>query len=137
MGVPRIPHLQRDKKPLMAGFGMAGSQLPQTITAGGKTRLVSQHLRNDPHLGITTERIERVIEHWIIRGIRTERDGSQSRCYIAFVPGLDEMVRVAVSMDDEVIITGFRDRTATRHWNTGNRGYFVRNYQNLEERNAG
>ena len=121
----------------MAGFGMAGSQLPQTITAGGKTRLVSQHLRNDPHLGITTERIERVIEHWIIRGIRTERDGSHSRCYIAFVPGLDEMVRVAVSMDDEVIITGFRDRTATRHWNTGNSGYFVRNYQNLEERNAG
>ena len=116
---------------------MAGSQLPQTISAGGKIRLVSQHLRNDPHPGITAERIERVLEHWVISGIHTGRDGSQSCCYMAFVPGLDEMVRVAVSMDDEVIITGFRDRTATRHWNRGNRDYFNRNYQNLEERDAG
>ena len=56
---------------------------------------------------------------------------------MAFVSGMDEMVRVAVSMDDETIITAFRDRTATRHWNKGNRSYFVRNYQNLEERDAG
>ena len=116
---------------------MDGGQLPQTITAGGKTRAVSQHMRNYPHPGITAERVGRVLDHWMIRGIRTEHDGSQSRCYMAFVAGLDEMVRVAISMDDEIIITGFRDRTATRHWNKGNRGYFIRNYQDLEERDAG
>ena len=116
---------------------MASGRLPQTITAGGKVRAVSQHMQNQPHPGTTAEGVERVLEHWVVRGIRTERDGSQSWCYMAFVPGMDEMVRVAVSMDDETIITAFRDRTATRHWNKGNRSYFVRNYQNLEERDAG
>ena len=38
-------------------------------------------------------------------------------CYLAFVPGMMEMVRLAVSMDDERIINAFPDRTATRHWN--------------------
>ena len=116
---------------------MDGGQLPQTITASGKARTVSQHMQGAPHIGITAERVERVLEHWMIRGIRTEQDGSQSWCYMAFVSGMDEMVRVAVSMDDETIITAFRDRTATRHWNRGNRGYFIRNYHNLEERDAG
>lgn len=116
---------------------MAEERLPQTIKASGKSRAVSQHMQDAPHPGITVERVERVLDNWVIRGIRTERDGSQSWCYIAFVPGMDEMVRVAVSMDDETIITAFRDRTATRHWNKGSRGYFIRNYQNLEERNAG
>ena len=116
---------------------MASRQLPRAITVGGKARTVSRHMRNDPHPGITTEMVERVLEYWVIRGIRTEQDGSQSWCYVAFVPGMDEMVRVAVSMDDETIITAFRDRTATRHWNKGSRSYFVRNYQELEERDAG
>ena len=116
---------------------MAGRQLPQTITADGKARAVSQHMQNQPHPGITAERVERVLDHWLVRGIRTERDGSQSWCYMAFVSGMDEMVRVAVSMDDETIITAFQDRTATRHWNKGNRDYFIRNYENLEERDAG
>ncbi len=88
-------------------------------------------------MGITARRVAHVLDHWVMPGIRTERDGSQSRAYMAFVPGLDGMVRVAVSMDDELIITAFRDRTATSHWNKGNRDYFVRNYEGLEERNAG
>ena len=116
---------------------MYGERLQKTITAGSKTGTVSQHMQDAPHLGITAERVERVLDHWGVRGIRTERDGSQSRCYMGFVSGMDEFVRVAVSMDDETVITAFRDRTATRHWNKGNRGYFIRNYQNLEERDAG
>ena len=116
---------------------MAGGRLPQTITAGGKTRAVSQHMRDVPHPGITAEIVERVLEHWLVRGIRTERDGSQSWCYMAFVSGMEEMVRVAVSMGDATIITAFRDRTATRHWNRGNPSYFIGNYQSLEERDAG
>ena len=94
-------------------------------------------MREAPHPGITAERVAHVLEHWLIRGVRTERDGSQSRCYLAFVPGLDQMVRVAVSMDDEKIVTGFRDRGATRSWNKKNREYFVTSYRDLEERNEG
>ena len=89
-------------------------KMPETITAGGRTRTVTQYMRNHPHLGITAKRVENVLENWLIRGIRTESDGRQSRCYIGVVPGLDEMVRVAVSMDDERIISAFQDRTATR-----------------------
>ena len=94
-------------------------------------------MREQRHLGITSDRVAYVLDHWIVRGIRTERDGSQSRAYLAFVPGLAGLVRVAVSMDDELIITAFQDRTATNHWNKGNSDYFIRNYEGLEERNAG
>ena len=93
-------------------------------------------MREQRHLGITADMVVQVLDHWIVRGIHTERDGSQSRAYLAFVPGLDNMVRVAVSMDDELIITAFQDRTATNHWNKGNRDYFVRNYEDIEEGNA-
>ena len=127
----------KDNTPEIRRIAEQGGRLPQTITAAGKVRTVSQHMRDFPHSGITAERVEHVLDHWLVRGIRTELDGSQSWCYLAFVYGMDEMVRVAVSMDDETIITAFRDRTATRHWNRGNQDYFIRNYQNLEERDAG
>ena len=113
-----------------------GAVLPETITAGGRTRLVTRHLRNDPHEEIDTKRVEHVLENWLVRGIRREPDGRLSWSYLAFVHGLEEMVRVVVSMDDERIITAFPDRTATRHWNGGNRDYFARTYLILEERNA-
>lgn len=58
-------------------------------------------------------------------------------CYLAFVSGVMEMVRVVVSMDDERIINAFADRTATRHWNKRNIGYFARVYGDLEVRDEG
>ena len=45
-------------------------------------------MREQRHLGITARRVAHVLDHWVVRGIRTERDGSQSRAYMAFVPGL-------------------------------------------------
>ncbi len=94
-------------------------------------------MREHRHSGITDTSVAHVLDHWVVRGVRTERDGSQSWTYMGFVPGLDGLVRVVISMDDELIITAFQDRTATSHWNKGNRDYFVRNYEGLEERNAG
>ena len=109
-------------------------RIPPSITVGGKTQTVSLHLQSAPHIGITAERVAYALGNWLIRGVRRETDGSESMCYIAAVPGLNELVRVAVSMDDERIITAFLDRTATRHWNREDKDYFVRVYQNLEER---
>ena len=43
-------------------------RLPQTITAGGRTRELTLHGRNDVHGGITAKRIERVLNDWAIRG---------------------------------------------------------------------
>ncbi len=80
--------------------------------------MVTHYLRTTARKGITPKRVERVLEHWVIRGIRIEDNGRQSWCYMAFVPDLREMVRVAVSMDDERIINAFQDRTATKHWNS-------------------
>lgn len=86
--------------------------------------------------GITAEVVELVLNDWVIRGVRTERDGSRSMIYLGFVPGRDEMVRVAVSADNARIITAFPDRTATRHWNRQNLQYFTCAYTDLEARNA-
>ena len=109
-------------------------ELPSSTTVGDKTRIVTQHLQDNARPGITAHRIARVLEYWVIRGVRTEEGGRQSMCYMAFVSGVTEMVRVAVSMDDERIINAFLDRTATRHWNKGNTGYFARVYGDLEVR---
>ena len=78
-----------------------------------------------------------MLEYWVIKGVRTEEGGRQSMCYLAFVPGKMEMVRVAVSMDDERIINAFPDRTATRHWSKKNSLYFGRIYGDLEVRDEG
>ena len=116
--------------------GSDNERLPETITAGERTRAVSGHAIHDTHEGITAEIIEFVLDNWVIRGVKTDADGRQSLCYWAIVPQLEKMVRVVVSMDDTTIITAFRDTAATRHWNKGNLSYFVRHYQDLEERVA-
>ena len=119
-------------------WGVSSTQrLPPSITADGKTRMVTQYLRDNARPSITADRIVHVLEHWVIRGVRTEECGRQSMCYLAFVPGMMEMVRLAVSMDDDRIINAFPDRTATRHWNKGDTGYFARVYGDLEVRDEG
>ena len=111
-------------------------RLPETIAAGGRTRTVSQHMRDFTHPGITARRVERVLDDWVLRGVHSGPDGRESMAYFAPVPGLASMVRVAVSMDDAVIITAFRDRRATRHWNQGDLDFFNRSLLNMEVRDA-
>ena len=106
--------------------------LPGSITAGGKARTTTQHLRNSARPEVTAPRIERVLDGWIMRGIQ-EIGGRESMNYMAFVPGIKDLFRVAVSMDDQRIITAFVDRTATRNWNKGNRDYFREKYRQWEE----
>ena len=110
-------------------------KLPREITAGGRTRRLTEHFRNAPRPGITATRVQQVLDNWLIRGIYTDSRGTRSWGYLAFVTGLDKMVNVAVSLDDERIVTAFLDRTATGHWNRGNRDYFEMRYENLEIRN--
>ena len=115
--------------------GLGG--LPDIIIAVGRTRTVSRHLREETHSGVTEERIEYVLNNWVLRGIRTEDDGRQSTVYLAFVSDLDKMMRVAISMDDRIIVTAFPDSMATLRWNRGDHEYFVRRYRDLEVRDAG
>jgi hypothetical protein len=118
----------------MSSFNQSDEQPRRAIVAGGRSRTLSQHMLNSPHLGITDEHVSHVLEHWVVRGIFTAADGQGSWNYIAFVPGLNQMVRVAVSVDDEIVISAFRDRNATTQWNRSNHSYFASKYSNLEIR---
>ena len=93
------------------------------------------HTRGHPD--VTESQVVYVLENWQFRGILTEDDGRQSVVYLAVVPWRNKFVRVAVSVDDELIITAFADKRATNNWNLGNIDYFADSYDNLEARDAG
>ena len=82
---------------------------------------------------VTRAQVKQVLDNWILRGIRTRGDGSQSITYYAFVPAHGKLVRVAISIDDERVTTVMPDRTATNHWDRGTLDYFDR-LQDLEMR---
>lgn len=88
---------------------------------------------NNPHPEVTKKIMACVLDHWIARGIHTDDDGRQSWIYFAFVSGLENMVRVVVSIDDETVVSAFQDSGAALNWTRGNRAYFNR-YKNLEVR---
>ena len=110
-------------------------RMPRTITAGGRTRTVSQHMRK-PHRHITVKRVQRVLEHWVVRGVCTDSGGTQSVVHWSYAPRFNRMIRVAVSLDDNTIITAYPDRTAGRHWDRGDLEYFTRRCQDVEVRYA-
>jgi hypothetical protein len=106
-----------------------------TIVAGGKERTLSSHAIQTRRPGITNARISFVIDNWQLRGIYSDpQTGRDSRVYLAFVPGMARVVRVAVSMDGSRILSAFPDRNATRNLARGNRDYFADKYRDLEER---
>lgn len=84
---------------------------------------------------MTNARIAYVIDNWLLRGIYSDpQTRRESRVYLAFVPGMARVVRVAVSMDESRILSAFPDRNATRNLVRGNRDYFADKYRDLEER---
>ena len=106
-----------------------------TIVAGSKERTLSDHAIQTRRPGITNARIAFVIDNWQLQGIYSDpQTGRDSRVYLAFVPGIDRVVRVAVSMDQTRILSAFPDRNATRNLARGNRDYFADKYRDLEER---
>ncbi len=110
--------------------------LPETITAGGVTRWLTGHLRENPHLDVTANGIQHVLEHWVVRGICTNSDGNTTITFWGFVPGKRAMLRVPVSLDDEEIITATFDNRAARRIRQAGRPWFQRHCQNLEVRDA-
>ena len=107
----------------------------KTIVAGGKRRRLTQHmldhLRGSKRKEITRERVAYVLDNWVIRGVHIER---QSMNYLAFVPEVDTVIRVAVSLDDKEIVTAYADRTAKSNLNRGNLAYFTKKLADMEVR---
>ena len=107
-----------------------------TIFAGGRNRTLTNHALRTRRPGITDAVIAFVIDNWQLRGIYSDlQTGRDSRVYLAYVPGIDRVVRVAVSTDESRILSAFPDRNATRNLARGNRNYFVDRYRDLEVRN--
>ena len=88
------------------------------------------------HPDVTESQVVYVLENWQLRGIKTDNFGRQSVVYLAIVPWRERMVRVAVSTNDELIITALTDGPATKNWSNGNIEYFTTRYRNLEVRDA-
>lgn len=113
--------------------------LPDTLTAGGITRIVTAHLQRQAvsiHTEITLERLTNVLNDWVVRGIRRDCRDRQSIAFLGWVEygGGRRLMRVAVSIDDRRVISAFLDTTATEKLNSGDLRYFRRNYERLEVR---
>ena len=109
---------------------------PRTLTAGGKTRTVTDHVINNRHLRVTRRMLAHVLDNWVVRGIHSAPDGEPSWNYYALVSGHNSMLRVAVSLDDERIVAAFPDEGATKAWKRGDLEYFRRRLAEVEERNG-
>ena len=110
--------------------------LPETITAAGVTRWLTRHLRINPRVEVTADRIQHVLENWVVRGICAGESGRETITYWGFVPGRDEMLRVSVSLDDEEIITAHFDEHAAGRIVTEDRPWFQRRCRELEVRDG-
>ena len=112
-------------------------ELPSTLTVGGIQREITLHLRQrseTAHNEITLERLADILDNWIVRGIRQDRDGRPSIAYLGWIEhrGNRRLMRVVVSIDDRRIISAFLDSKATEKLNSGDMDYFQRNYERLE-----
>lgn len=112
-------------------------ELPETITAGGVTRWLTRHLRETAHAGISADRIQHVLENWVLRGICTDSEGNVAMTYWGFVPGRSAMLRVPVSLDDQEIITAVFDEGASRRVRQEELPWFQSRCIDLEVRNGG
>ena len=113
-------------------------ELPETITAGGVTRWLTRHLRDDADPGVTDVRIQHVLENWVVRGIcKDSRGNSETITYWGFVSGRQEMLRVVVSLDDQEIITAHFDDAVAKRIEAESRPWFQRRCRDLEVRDAG
>ena len=86
---------------------------------------------------ITEDYVAYVLNSWQLRGIDFTLDREPSYVYFAYIPERGRVLKVAVSIDDERIATTHFDRSATNALRRGARGYFLRKYQDLEERDEG
>ncbi len=108
----------------------SGGKLPETITAGGVTRRMTIHARDKAAKGVTASHIKRVLE------MCTDNSGSVTTTYWGFVAGHNSMMRVAVSLDDQRIVTAHFDSEAARRLAREGRPWFEQRCSNLEVRYA-
>ena len=115
-----------------SGCPTCGSR--NNLDGGGKVRQVSRYLSQGRHPDVSRRMMAQALDSWVARGIHTDPDGRQSLNYFGPARGTNTLIRVAVSLDDELIINAFKDSNATKAWNRGNYDYFHRRLLNSEVR---
>ncbi len=122
----------------MATTSNGSVQPRRTITAGGRTRQLTLHaIVRMRQYDISEANAAYVLNNWQLRGIDNTLGREASYVYFAYIPEHTKVLKVAVSLDDERIVTTHFDTRATRDLRRGTRNYFLRKYQDLEERDEG
>lgn len=110
--------------------------LSETVTANGITRRLTNHARDKAADEVTAAGIQYVLEHWQARGICVDSRNSTTITYWGIPPGENAMLRVAISLDDQRIITAHRDHKAARRLADEGRPWFAGRCRDLEVRDA-
>ena len=85
---------------------------------------------------ITEVQIAYVLDNWQLRGIDNTLGREPTYVYFAYIPEQTKVLKVAISLDDERIVTTHFDTRATKSFQRGTRNYFAK-YRDLEERDEG
>lgn len=96
--------------------------------------MLCRHFLESTHQEITRQIVADARDNWLVKGVRTDSHSRPGWNYLAYSPDPGKLVHVAVSIDDETILSAFQDRNATRTVNRGDRAYFARKYSNVEIR---
>ena len=86
--------------------------------------------------GIAEAAIQSVLENWTARGICEDSRGSVTYTYWGSVVGRNSLLRVAVSLDDERIVTAHYDRSAAGRLTANDLPWFMQRCRELEIRDA-
>lgn len=108
-----------------------GHIFPDRIEVSGESKIVAEHLRDNLRQGrveITTFRVRKVLENWLVRGVTEDNSGQAGWAYWGEVEysGKRKLMRVVLSMDRETIASAYLDRKATKLWLKGEATYFTR-----------
>ena len=115
-----------------------GVELPSTLIVAGIEREITSHLQEqaEKRSEITVQNLTTVLDNWVVRGVRYDESRRPSVAYFGWVEhnGVQRLMRVAVSMDNQRIATAFADTSATEALHNGDHDYFQRNYEQVEIR---
>ena len=114
------------------------AELPSILTVGGIQREITFHLRQqaEKRSEITVQNLATVLHNWVVRAVRYDESRRPSVVHFGWVEhnGVQRLMRVAVSMDNQRIPTAFVDTSATAALHNGYLDYFQRNYEQVEMR---
>lgn len=110
--------------------------VPAPDAPGGRVSISIHWKKDNPHPEMSLKDVAYGLANWRIRGIATDSKGRKNIRHYAFVPDKDKVIRVSLSMDGKLFITGFFDSAAKRKWQSGDLTHFANLLEDMEVRDA-